>query len=72
MILGGVPVALPAAALAWLRASTGDPLWGWLAVAVGVACGLAALAWARARTRPTATSSEGPRSLRMVSAGDRA
>ena len=71
VILGGVPVALPAAALAWLRASTGDPLWGWLAVAVGVACGLAALAWAV----PYAANrylERGPELLRIVSAGDRA
>ncbi len=70
VLLGGVPVALPAAVLAWVRAATGDDLWGWVALAAGILCGVAALAWALPFAARKYLDS-GPELLAMVRAGDR-
>ncbi len=70
VLLSGVPVALPAVALALVAGSTGDAVWGWLGLVVGLACGATAIAWAVPFAARRYLDS-GPELLATVRAGDR-
>ena len=69
ILLGGLVSALPAAGLAVVSALV-DPLWGWLALAVGLLSGAVMLLVAIPATADRYLAT-GPEILAVVSAGDR-